>query len=333
LTTSSSVESSYAFLALDAYNQLVQSTDSDLSMKVMSNDISLLDARIIGDSQTASSLWPFDDIAIKPTPMKFSLKGTGEVSLVVGMDFIPAELPTTSIYRGIFVQKFIQRVDPITNTPVGPYLTQASIGTQVVVTIQITSWKDLDSLSIVDPISAALQVLDDTIYDTTLDGCWWCIRSYFSSKLLNDKVIFYGQQIYAGTHTVSYVAVVVSSGNFSFPPTKVFDVLQPEVLGFSAGGFLLTKALPSVFNQFVYNTSNRCVPENHIIDEADSNSSSSVTEDANNAGNGPIVMKVIFGFVGALFVLCAISAVILFRRKRLYKRLKSEDTVYEMQEQ
>lgn len=43
-------------------------------------------------------------------------------------------------------------------------------------------------------------------------------------------------RLMAGTHTVSYEALVVTSGDFSLPPAKAFVIEQPEVMGLSAGG-------------------------------------------------------------------------------------------------
>jgi len=68
-------------------------------------------------------------------------------------------------------------------------------------------------------------------------------------QFLKDKVVFYGQNLYAGTHTVSYNAVVATEGEFVFPPAQARDIQQPEVMGLSDGGVFTTKKIfdmPSV---------------------------------------------------------------------------------------
>lgn len=50
-----------------------------------------------------------------------------------------------------------------------------------------------------------------------------------------DKVIFSGTHVRAGTHSVQYIATVATEGLFTLPPTKAYDVNQPELMGLSPG--------------------------------------------------------------------------------------------------
>lgn len=68
--------------------------------------------------------------------------------------------------------------------------------------------------------------------------------SAFTKEFQHDKVIFHGSWLWAGTHTVSYVAVVASEGTFVLPPAKAYDPTQPELMGLSAGGKFTSASLP-----------------------------------------------------------------------------------------
>jgi len=190
--------------------------------------------------------------------VKFVATGTGEASIVFGASFVPAQINTAPINRGMQVQKIIQLLDPETNQAVGPPITSAQIGERVVVTIQITIPDYSSSIVISDNFPGAIQPLDNNIYSNTASSpptpplVWdyWYFYFYeaFSiTEFREDKVVFYGQQLFAGSHTVSYTALVNTEGVFVLPPSHAYDAIQPELMGLSAGGVFTTYTeLPNI---------------------------------------------------------------------------------------
>ncbi len=97
------------------------------------------------DSNSASSYrssWPFFDFPSPPSPLKMNVIGDGEVTVALGMDFIPKKVYTEPIYRGIFVEKTIREVDPFSGEMRGENLLfnnkKVISGTTVRVTIQVS---------------------------------------------------------------------------------------------------------------------------------------------------------------------------------------------------
>merc|ERR1740121_3202418 len=67
---------------------------------------------------------------------------------------------------------------------------------------------------------------------------WFYACTTFERETKKDRVRFYSDFLFAGTHTVQYEAVAATRGEFVLPPTRAAVVLQPEVMGASASGVL-----------------------------------------------------------------------------------------------
>jgi len=144
----------------------------------------------------------------------------------------------------------------------------ANIGERVRVTVQITIPDYSSSIIIEDLFPGALEPLDDNIYDNSdssnsgpIGGfamgrfgvarvfdywSWYMYRAFSVKEFKEDRVKFYGQQLFAGTHTVSYIALVNTEGVFALPPAHAYDSLQPELMGLSAGGTFTSNAMSNL---------------------------------------------------------------------------------------
>lgn len=66
---------------------------------------------------------------------------------------------------------------------------------------------------------------------------WWMMCPGWERETMADRVTWYaGRGVRAGTHTLSFEAVAATVGTFSLPPAQALVVMQPEVMGLSAGG-------------------------------------------------------------------------------------------------
>jgi len=198
-----------------------------------------------------------------PLPLQFSVKGRGEISVALGLNFIPRKIFNEPVYRGIYVEKVITNIDPFTHESLGGALFNSTPGTTVKVTIQISTPDDLSNVMIVDLLPGGLEAMDPNVAQThttpssttvhhggirgkrigyavnppPMEICYWCWWTAFPSReTRKDRVTFSSNWLHAGTHTVSYEALVVTSGTFTLPPSKAFVLAQPEVMGLSAGG-------------------------------------------------------------------------------------------------
>jgi len=243
---------SFLLWGVSEYDKWQGNAAPDLELDVVSGGKMLLNGTFTSptDPPAFSALF-FEDIPNEGV-VKFVADGKGQASVVFGASFVPAQINTQPINRGIQVQKIIQLLDPETNLPFGPPITSAVIGERVVVTIQITIPDYSSSITISDSFPGAIQPLDDNIYDDIAQSSpptppvvwdyWWFYfyEAFAITEFLEDRVVFYGQQLFAGTHTVSYTALVNTEGEFVLPPAQAYDAMQPEVMGLSAGGVFTT---------------------------------------------------------------------------------------------
>jgi len=184
-----------------------------------------------------------------PTRATFAAKGTGEVSVALGLEFIPAKLLQFPSYRGLWVDAIIQK-----ETGEGR-LTATPLASIVTVTIQITSPDDLGGPVIVEArMPGGLEPLDPNVYPDmgaaamcSFNRFWfWCPTQETSNALV--KYTFW--QLSAGAVSVRFKAVAATPGQFVLPPVKVYAVQQPEVMGLSAAGsFLVCPTKPTAGQQ------------------------------------------------------------------------------------
>jgi hypothetical protein len=231
-------------LALSSYDLWKGNTKPQLNVKVTSGQQVLLNSEFdTVDTPVAHTSYYFEDI--ETNLINFTACCVGEASVVFGASFVPLNLPTQKIERGITVDRIIQLVDTATNNATGPNIVEAAIGNMVITTIQITIPDYSPSMRIIDPFPGAFEPLDENIYDlpsNTLDPLWsWYMGAFPIKEFLQDKVVFHGQNIFPGTYTVTYYSIVNTQGSFVLSPTLAYDVFQPEVMGLSeAGNFSTT---------------------------------------------------------------------------------------------
>ncbi|CAI7797899.1 unnamed protein product [Closterium sp. NIES-53] len=191
-----------------------------------------------------------------PSSLLIDAQGTGEVSVSVALSFIPGSILPFPSYRGLYVEKMfsfkapaaaaasVDTAAPLLQMPSSTPTSSAPVGVVVTVTIQVTTPDDARNLVILDLPPAGLEPLDPDLpsqQQTTPDSnpmslwsLWWA--PWHSRTTRPSHVRFVFPFLPAGTHTVSYQAMAVTSGAFALPPAKAFLQEQPEVLGLSAGG-------------------------------------------------------------------------------------------------
>lgn len=249
----SSYQLTFILSGISNYDQWRGNAEPDLNLSVAASGVEILNGSFRSPSDRPVHVAMFFEDIPTQDMVKFLVTGKGEASVVFGATFVPAQINNESIYRGIQVEKVIQLLDPATNKPIGGPITSAVVGQRVIVTIQITIPDYSSSVKISDSFPAAIEPFDENIYDTSSSPplatgfwnyWWWYFYRAFSTKeFKRDRVVFHGQQLFAGTHSVTYTALVNNEGEFVVPPAYAWDGIQPELMGLSAGGVFTTKAM------------------------------------------------------------------------------------------
>lgn len=229
------VASLYAAYGLADYDKLSGNNGGDVDFTMLAGASPLYRASLkTTDPQPKTWQTGFGSLPLPPPPLLFEAKGMGELSVAVGIRFVPAAISSQPIYRGISVEKAVQLYDAQADAPRGLPISSAPLGAVVSVTLQLSSPDDLVGVVLEDWLPAGLEAIDPSIGGGT--GYRDEEDSFFRRETLKDRVRFYSSELLAGTHTLRYRAMATTRGAFVLPPTRASTTMQPEVMGMSSGG-------------------------------------------------------------------------------------------------
>lgn len=193
--------------------------------------------------------------------IQFFVRGRGEVTVTLQLLFTPSILPRHPRYRGLFMQRVIQRRDPVTGQGIGPHLKGVEAGAVVVVSLQVTTPDTLYGARIYDLVPAGLEPMNPDLsgedvlsalpfsmgrYEHVcrqrhyMNRCpWWiaCWLNIPKPEVRPEKVEWNSRYLHAGSSVWSYQATAVTSGVFLHAPAVASAHNQPELLGTSAGSY------------------------------------------------------------------------------------------------
>eukprot|EP00798_Chlamydomonas_sp_ICE-L_P016462 gene16462-22683_t len=105
----SSMSLGLATKALSSYDLAAGSTTPDVQLSVSVPSMTLLEGNFTEEqNEVLRSITPWGALPSPPGEMTFDVNGSGEVSVVASLDFVPAEIITYPLYRGIWVESAIQ---------------------------------------------------------------------------------------------------------------------------------------------------------------------------------------------------------------------------------
>ncbi|CAK0804689.1 unnamed protein product, partial [Prorocentrum cordatum] len=238
-----------ACAALSKYDQALGSTKPDIQVSAASGDVRVLDFHASGAKvDPVTQLTPWEQLPRPPAPVRFTATGRGQASVSAVLTFVPAAMPTAgAVYRGLYVEKVVRRMNAATGDAVGPPLQVIPLGASVVVTVQVTTPDDVSRVVVTDLSAGGLEPVDPNVAGDDSgagagDECsgggyrwsWWCVPAFYHRETLADRVTWTSwSTLAAGTHTVSYQAVAATRGVFSLPPAHALVDDQPEIMGLS----------------------------------------------------------------------------------------------------
>eukprot|EP01134_Creolimax_fragrantissima_P006822 CFRG6822T1 len=262
-------------MALADYDRVTDSASPDLEVSIVQGDEDIFKESFGPNNDKRGAVIMHEyTYGGKPAidPLDIYVDGRGEVQVVTLMQFTPLKVNKSPIIRGLSAEKVIQRTSNSTNSPTGPALTAddvINVGEIVQITIQIVSPDDVTNVNVVDESAGGLEAVTVTSLNppiqphnrsyrrrnfeqvfsssgfapsstSSMKSWYWQWNPFEYSAIDRYGVKFYASRLRAGTYTLSYTALCVTKGAFSFPPTHVYSEPQPEIMGLSAGGWLVT---------------------------------------------------------------------------------------------
>jgi hypothetical protein len=261
-------------LALSDYDSLKGNTDPNLNLKVTSAQSTLLDATFTSaEDPVETQVVKTEEMPkirttngkIGTAPINFSAKGKGEAGVSLTLDFVPSAMSQNPTYRGIFVERLVQKIDQTGGATgkegTGPNTQVSQSGNFVLVTLQVTTPDDLVGVYLEDLLPGGLEASDPHLANAPVSHspkpmsmasrwCFWCYRPTFGPQQTEkERVVWYANNLPAGTHTVSYIALANTPGTFLHPPARAYSARQPELMGLSGGTYFVVYTGEEVTNE------------------------------------------------------------------------------------
>ena len=239
-------------VALSTYDESFGSNEPSIDFKARTGSTTLLAGEFTPEALgPLSSSTSWSALPRSPPPLVLWATGVGQLNVAASLRFEPSAMPTSPIYRGFYVQQVYRRL--VNGEASGPPLRAVPLGSMVSVTLQVTTPDDIDSaLRVESWLPGGLEPLLDLDAPSGAAGfenCggglssrgamygWWWMCPRWERETMADRVTWYaGRGVRAGTFTLSFEAVAATVGRFALPPAQTLVVMQPEVMGLSAGG-------------------------------------------------------------------------------------------------
>ncbi|CAK8986322.1 unnamed protein product [Durusdinium trenchii] len=210
---------------------------------------------------SARTAWPWNELPTQLGMSGMDLEiqagpGRGLAVVSYGMNFIPMVPFLEPQFRGLLVQKIIQRASAShPGRCVGESVKVAFPGETLCVTIQLTSPDDLEEIEVLDFVPAGLEPIDESLENSEtsdrIGGDFLFAGGSFLSwerEIRHDSVRWRTGFIWAGTHTLSFNCLANAPGVYSLPAAKAYSAKHPEVMGLSGAASFLVEETGSTSN-------------------------------------------------------------------------------------
>jgi uncharacterized protein YfaS (alpha-2-macroglobulin family) len=190
--------------------------------------------------------------------------GAGLVYYSVSVSEVPARPPVTPDVRGIFVERWYERLDD------GHPVTSVREGELVRVRLRITVPADREFVALEDPLPAGLEPVDLSLHTSTAldpfvvrewdkdpevermeresdsgprwqnwlygswDEGWW--QPWEHKALYDDRVVYFARMLWKGSYSASYIARATTGGSFTRAPAHAEEMYNEALSGRSDGG-------------------------------------------------------------------------------------------------
>ena len=174
--------------------------------------------------------------------LSFAKEGKGLLYYGAHLSYYPTARDLPPMDEGFKVERIVRPLDG------GEAGSSFEAGTQLMVTLKVTSAKPRHFVVIEDPLPAGIEAMDsslktastnamekarETLREDNPDAYPW----YFvKSEIRDDRVVVFVDYLPPGTFTYVYVANAVHHGDFNLSPTRAEEMYTPETFGRSRSG-------------------------------------------------------------------------------------------------
>jgi uncharacterized protein YfaS (alpha-2-macroglobulin family) len=250
----STQEGAYALLALDAYRRAQETAEPHFDASVWLGQRRLLEASFSGGSaRSVSQQLAFAALGTEPENLLFQKQGTGALFYSARLRYATRELPRDPLERGFSIQKSQRSVpvaalaEALARTPdLGASSQSFGGGDLVLVDLIVAAPSLRHFVAIEDPLPAGLEAVDTRLATTSADlnlearaeaasaepkdaAASRFASSWYRQELRDDRVLLFVDHMPAGIYHYRYLARATSLGHFVVPPTRAFEMYQPEV--------------------------------------------------------------------------------------------------------
>ncbi len=252
-------ESAFALLALDAYRRAQEPAAPRFEAKVWAGTKLLLEQPFEGRStKAATHTLPMQrleearglDVIFERAALD---DGSPEGTLFyeARLSYATKELPQRPLDRGLGVEKRVRAAEP-SELPallatLGPSTEVLPAGSLVVVDLLVTTGAPRSMVVIDDPLAAGLEAMDARFTTSShfaseagdrAGPAAGFSQTWHRQELRDDRALFFADVMPAGMYHFRYFARATTLGSFVVPPTRVFEMYQPEVYGRTGAGRL-----------------------------------------------------------------------------------------------
>ncbi len=245
-------ESAFSLLALDAYRRAQEPDAPRFDARVWAGEQVLFTQRFEGRS-TKSTLHEltmkrlqdargldvvFERAAIGALPAK------GTLFYEARLQYASKVLPALPLDRGFSVEKRVRGAKPeelqTLLASLGPSTNSLSAGSLVVVDLLVTTGVERNQVVVDDPLPAGLEAIDSNLETSSSIVSGAGSRAptatgfrttWYRSELRDDRALFFAEYMPPGMYHFRYFARATTLGEFVVPPTRIFEMYQPENYG------------------------------------------------------------------------------------------------------
>ncbi|HET9555463.1 MAG TPA: alpha-2-macroglobulin family protein [Anaeromyxobacteraceae bacterium] len=272
----STQEAAYALMALAEVTRTREREVPDFTAKVTLGGAAVAEVPFKGRStevRTVSVPAAKLPAAGQPLPFDFARQGKAGV-LYYGalLRYAPAQVPTTPLERGLFVQRWFEPYEG------GGQVKAVKAGDLVRVRVRLATNQLRQYVALSVPLPAGLEIVDTSLastagqkrtareegprqgYDTesdedegaTLDeppapawtrGFW---SPFVFEERRDDRVLLFADRLPPGIHVASFVARATTPGEWVLTPAHAEEMYSPDVFGRSDGGTFKVVLSPQV---------------------------------------------------------------------------------------
>jgi alpha-2-macroglobulin len=259
----STIENATSLVALEEYRRAQEKTGTAINARVFFGETFLEEFSFKENSvQSRTANVPMSRVLSAGgdgSALSFQLLGSGKAFYEARVKYAPKELPTASLDRGFYVEKWVREVAPENLQAALRSLPQSSskvieAGSMVLVDLVLVTTSPRQQVVLDDPLPAGFEPIqssfatsgsaasrvdssrDDSDDDSaeSEDASPAFRSSWFHREYRDDRVLTFVEHMAAGAYHYRYLARASSLGTFVVPPARAECMYEPETFGRTA---------------------------------------------------------------------------------------------------